>query len=128
MMSEIRKGFYYSREHEWARVEGGEAYLGITDFAQTSLGDIVFADGEPVGSALSAGDVAGVIESVKAASDLYAPVSGVVRAINERLAETPEALNEEPYECWIVKLALSDPSELGALMDAEVYAAFCEGL
>ncbi|MDR3207859.1 MAG: glycine cleavage system protein GcvH [Oscillospiraceae bacterium] len=127
-MADVKAGLYYSSEHEWLRADDDAVYLGITDFAQSSLGDIVFVDGEPVGSQLSAGDVAGVIESVKAASDLYAPVSGVVLAINGRLAETPELLNEEPYACWIVKLTLSNPAELDGLMDAKAYAAFCEGL
>ncbi len=127
-MSIVMQGLYYSKEHEWLLVEDGEASLGITDYAQSSLGDIVFADGEPVGSELAAGDVAGVVESVKAASDIFSPVSGTVTAINEQLADAPEGLNEAPYDSWIVKLTLKNPDELDDLMDADAYEAFCSGL
>ena len=125
-MSIIVEGLYYSRDHEWLRVDGDEAYLGITDHAQDALGDIVFSEGEPEGTALSVGAAAGVVESVKAASDVFTPVSGTVTEVNPALADTPEAINAEPYKTWIVKLSLSNKAELADLMDAKEYAKFCE--
>lgn len=127
-MSNIPENLYYSQDHEWLRTEGDTAYLGVTDHAQSALGDIVFADGEPAGTELSAGDVAGVVESVKAASDIYTPVDGTVAEVNPALEETPEAINADPYGCWLVKLTLSDPGQLDALMDAAGYAAYLETL
>jgi glycine cleavage system H protein len=127
-MATIKDGLYYSKEHEWVRVEGDLARIGITDYAQQGLGDIVFADGEPKGSVLMAGGVCGAVESVKAASDVYTPVSGNVEEINEAVQNAPELINEAPYEHWILALRLSDPSELGELMDASDYAAYCETL
>jgi glycine cleavage system H protein len=124
-MSEIRDGLYYSREHEWVKAEGSEAFIGITDHAQASLGDIVFVQGEPVGTKIKAGDVVGSVESVKAASDVFSPVSGTVAEVNQALLDTPERVNSEPYECWFVKLKLDDTSELNALMDAAAYKEFC---
>ncbi len=127
-MSTIKQGLYYSREHEWLDVDGDTACLGITDYAQHSLGDIVFADGEPAGSELTPGDVAGVVESVKAASDIFTPVSGTIVAINAALADAPERINTAPYDCWVVKLTLTRPEELSTLMDAAGYEAFCATL
>ncbi len=127
-MAQILSGLYYSRDHEWLRVEGDIATLGITDYAQNALGDIVFADGEPVGSELSPGDTAGVVESVKAASDVYTPVSGTVTEINPTLENAPEQIGSDPYGCYLIKLRLSDPAELDELLDDKAYAAFCESL
>ncbi len=114
----------YAKSHEWVKVEGdGTATVGITDYAQGSLGDITFVQLPKVGAALKVGDVFGVVESVKAASDLYAPVSGTVTAVNSALDKKPEALNQTPYgEAWILKLKLANPAEAGALMDAAAYA------
>lgn len=124
-MSVIPEGLYYSKEHEWVRVEGKDAYVGVTDHAQASLGDIVFAQGEPAGTAVKAGETVGTLESVKAASDVYAPVTGTVTQVNEALADAPEKVNSAPYESWLVKLSLADESELGGLMDAAAYKDFC---
>ncbi len=124
-MSKIAQGILYSQEHEWVKAEGGSAYIGITDYAQQALGDIVFADGEPVGTKIKAGAAVGVVESVKAASDVFSPVSGTVEEINSALADAPEAVNTDPYGSWIVKIKLDDAAQLDALMDARAYAAFC---
>ena len=127
-MSKVVSGLYYSQEHEWIRVKGQTAWLGITDYAQNALGDIVFADGEPVGTEVAPGDTAGVVESVKAASDIYAPVSGVIEEINAVLTDTPEAIASDPYDTWIVRLSLPDGSELDDLMDAGEYQEYCKTL
>lgn len=120
---------YYSDEHEWVRVEGGEAVIGITDYAQKQLGDVVFVELPEVGKEVAKGDEAAVVESVKAASEVYAAVSGSVREVNEALTETPGLVNEDPLgKGWFFKLALSDESELEALMDEAAYAAFVQGL
>ena len=113
----------YSREHEWVRVNGSEATIGITSFAAEELGDIVFVELPEVGTALSQFGTFGVVESVKAVSDLYAPVSGEVTEVNEALRDAPELVNSDPFgEGWLMKVALSDSSELDALMDAGAYA------
>ena len=115
---------YFTQEHEWIRVEGGEATVGITDFAQGQLGDIVFVELPEVGSTLRQFTSFGVVESVKAVSDLYAPVSGEVIEVNSALGESPELLNSDPFgEGWIARVKLSDGSELDGLMDADAYAA-----
>lgn len=120
---------YYSDEHEWVRVEGGEAVIGITDYAQKQLGDVVFVELPDVGKEVAKGDEAAVVESVKAASEVYAAVSGSVREVNEALTETPGLVNEDPLgKGWFFKLALADESELEALMDEAAYAAFVQGL
>jgi glycine cleavage system H protein len=118
----------YVSSHEWIRLEDdGTAVIGITDHAQEALGDVVFVELPEVGAELSAGDESGVVESVKAASDLYAPISGVVVAINDALEETPESANEDPYgDGWFFKLQITDQSELSDLLDAEGYAQVCE--
>ena len=114
----------YSKEHEWVRVENGRASIGITSFAADELGDIVFIELPEPGSALSQFGTFGVVESVKAVSDLYAPVSGTVVEVNDVLRERPELLNSDPFgEGWIASVELSDPGELDTLMDAEAYAA-----
>jgi glycine cleavage system H protein len=114
----------YSREHEWVRAENGSATIGITSFAADELGDIVFVELPEAGSSLSQFGSFGVVESVKAVSDLYSPVSGTVAEVNEALRERPELLNSDPFgEGWIARVELSDAGELDNLMDAEAYAA-----
>ena len=113
----------YSKEHEWVRVDGSRATIGITSFAAEELGDIVFVELPEVGTAIKQFATFGVVESVKAVSDLYAPVSGEVVEVNEALRDAPELLNSDPFgEGWIAKVELPDPSELDALMDAAAYA------
>ena len=118
---------YYSEEHEWVRVEGDTATVGITDFAQGQLGDIVFVELPEAGRQVSKGGEAAVVESVKAASDVYAPVTGEVVEANQALADDPSLVNSAPEgEGWFFRLRLSQASELDGLMDAEAYQAFCE--
>ena len=118
---------YYTQEHEWIRVDGDTATVGITDFAQGQLGDIVFVEVPQAGAQVAKGGDAAVVESVKAASDVYAPVSGEVVEGNGALEADPSLVNSDPEgEGWFFKLRLSDPSELDGLMDAEAYRAFCE--
>ncbi len=124
-MSKIVKGLYYSKEHEWVKVDGNEALIGITDFAQDALGDLVYADCGTVGSVVAAGDAVAVLESVKAASDVYSPVSGNVIRINEELADAPEKINEDAFGNYIFAVELSDKSELDSLLDASAYETFC---
>ena len=113
----------YSKEHEWVRVDGSRATIGITSFAAEELGDIVFVELPEVGAVLKQFATFGVVESVKAVSDLYAPVSGEVMEVNDALRDAPELLNSDPFgEGWIAKVELADPSELDALMDAAAYA------
>ena len=116
----------FSNDHEWIKAEGGRAYVGISDFAQHHLGDIVFVDLPSVGAKLAAGEVFGSIESVKAVSDFLSPVSGTVVEINEALADAPELLNEDAYENWILVVELDDPAELNSLMDNDQYEEFCK--
>jgi glycine cleavage system H protein len=113
----------YSREHEWVRVDGSKATIGITSFAADELGDIVFVELPDVGASLSQFGTFGVVESVKAVSDLYSPVSGEVVEVNDALRDAPELMNSDPFgEGWIARVELSDPGEIDALMDAEAYA------
>lgn len=123
-MNNIPKDLRYADSHEWVRLEAdGTATVGITDHAQAELTDIVFAEPPKIGASFTAGDVAAVVESVKAASDIYAPVAGKVVAANEALADNPALLNTDPYgEGWIFKLALADAGQLGSLKDAGSYA------
>lgn len=123
---EIKEGLYYSDDHEWVRVEGDLAYIGITDYAQEHLGDIVFVELPEVGSEYAAGDTIGVIESVKAVADMHTPVSGTITEVNEALESAPDSLNKDPYGQHIAVLKMRDPEELKKLMTAEQYAAFCE--
>ncbi|GAA5315907.1 MAG: glycine cleavage system protein GcvH [Candidatus Pelagadaptatus aseana] len=127
-MSELRSELKYLSSHEWARVEeDGTVTVGITDHAQDSLGDVVYVETPEVGSSVSAGEEAGVVESVKAASDIYSPVSGEVVAINEALEDAPETVNESPYDDgWFFKVKPSDLSELDNALDADGYKAACE--
>lgn len=123
----IPKDLRYSREHEWVRVDGSIARVGITDFAQESLGDVVFVQLPDVGLEIVAGASASEIESTKSVSDVYVPVSGVVQAVNAALVDTPELVNRDPYgEGWILEVALADPAELEALLDADGYRAMVE--
>ncbi len=127
-MSDIPKDLRYSPSHEWVRDEGnGVVTLGITDHAQESLGDLVFVELPEVGQSLAVGDEMGVVESVKAASDLFSPISGEVLEVNETLGDTPEAVNSDPYgDGWIAKVKLSIPTELDDLLDADAYTAVAE--
>jgi glycine cleavage system H protein len=123
-MSNIPAELRFAESHEWARLESdGTVTVGISDHAQEALGDVVFVELAEVGKVFAQGDAAGVVESVKAASDIYAPIGGKVIAVNEALADTPELLNEEPYGAWIFKLKPSDKAELDKLLDAAGYQA-----
>jgi glycine cleavage system H protein len=124
-MSNLPTELKYAASHEWIRQEEGDVYVvGITDHAQEALGDIVFVEPSEVGDELEAGDGASVVESVKAASDIYAPVGGEIVAFNEELEETPEMVNDEPYDGgWLFKIKISDATELESLLDAEAYQA-----
>ena len=114
----------YTKEHEWIRVEGDEAVVGITDYAQSQLGDIVFVECETVGDALEAGETFGTVEAVKTVSDLYLPVAGEVLEFNEELEGEPELVNKDPYgKGWIVKIKISDETELDGLLNADAYKA-----
>jgi len=119
------KGLKYSKEHEWVRIEGSKAYIGISNYAQLALGDIVYVELPEVGKKIKAMDVIGVVESVKTASDIYSPVSGTVVEVNEELVDHPEKINEEPYESWIALVELDNPAEVDELMDEDEYAKFC---
>ncbi|WP_439134666.1 glycine cleavage system protein GcvH [Pseudomaricurvus sp.] len=127
-MSEVRSELKYLSSHEWARVEAdGTVTIGITDHAQDSLGDVVYVETPEVGSTVTAGEEAGVVESVKAASDIYSLISGEVIAINEALEETPEIVNESPYDDgWFFKVKPSDLTDLDSALDADGYTAVCE--
>lgn len=120
------EGLRYSKEHEWVKVEGNKAYVGITDFAQHSLGEIVYVELPKEGAELNAGEVLSAVDSVKAASDVYAPVSGKVVEVNEALGSAPESINSDPYGSWIAAIELADEGEVGALMDAQGYEEFCK--
>jgi len=115
----------FTNQHEWIKVDGAAAYMGITDFAQHALGDIVFVELPSVGDQLTAGESFGSVESVKAVSEISAPVSGKVVEVNEALEDAPELLNEDAYENWIVQVEMTDAGELNALMDEDAYAEFC---
>jgi len=123
---ETRPDLYYSEEHEWVRVEGDLAYIGITDYAQESLGSIVYVELPSTGSRIEKGEVLGVVESVKAASDVFSPVSGEVVEVNEELNDSPELINEDPYENYIAVIKMEDTSELDTLMNHTEYEAFVE--
>lgn len=125
-MSKILDDRKYSDSHEWVKVDGDLALVGISDYAQHALGNIVYVDLPEVDDEVSQGEDFGAVESVKAASDLISPVSGVVVEINEKLEDNPELLNEDPYSNWIIKVKLSDPSELDSLLDSKEYEKVCE--
>ena len=124
-MAKTVEGLYYSESHEWVKVDGNIAIVGITDFAQHAMGDLSYVDMPEVDDELEKGEEFGAVESVKAASDLYAPVSGTVVEINEELEDAPELLNQDAFENWIMKVEMSDSSELESLMDAAAYEAMC---
>lgn len=121
-----KDGFKYSEDHEWVNVDGDVAYIGITDYAQSNLGDIVFFELPEVGTVLEAGDVLSSVDSVKAASEIYTPISGTVVKINEELSDSPEKVNEAPYESWIAALSIKNTDEVDALMDMTKYEQYCD--
>ena len=116
--------YRYTREHEWIELAGSIGTIGITDYAQNSLGDIVYVDMPKVGDPVTANATFGSVESVKAVSDLFAPVTGTVTAINEELTSAPDKINEKPHETWIIKVELADPAQYNALLDAAAYETF----
>ena len=124
-MAKTVEGLYYSESHEWVKVDGNVAIVGITDFAQHAMGDLSYVDMPEVDDELEKGEEFGAVESVKAASDLYSPVSGTVVEINEELEDAPELLNHDAFANWIMKVEMNDPSELESLMDAAAYEALC---
>ena len=124
-MAKFEEGLRYSESHEYIRVEGEYGYIGISDYAQHELGNVVYVDMPEVDDEVTAGEEFGAVESVKAASDLIAPVSGTVVEINEALEDEPELLNKDAFGNWIIKVQLSDPSELDNLMDVEAYKKHC---
>ncbi|MCR5129926.1 MAG: glycine cleavage system protein GcvH [Prevotella sp.] len=125
-MAKVIEGLYYSESHEFVRVEGDFGYVGITDYAQHALGNVVYVDMPDVDDEVTAGEEFGAVESVKAASDLISPVSGTVVEVNEALEDEPELINQDAFENWIIKVELSDKAELENLMDAAAYEAICK--
>lgn len=125
-MSKVMADLKYSKEHEWVKIEDNRATIGVTDYAQESLGDIVFLELPEVGDTLAVDDPFGVVESVKAASDLYSPMTGKVVEVNEELLDTPEGINEDPYNAWMIVLELSNPAEESDLLNKEQYQEFLE--
>ena len=122
-MSKVIEGLLYSETHEWVKVEGDVAVVGVTDFAQSEMGDITYVDMPEADDEVSKDEEFGALESVKASSDLVCPVSGTVIESNEALEDAPELINQDPYENWIIKVKISDPAELEGLMDAAAYQA-----
>jgi len=121
-LSNVPETLRYTKDHEWARVEGNRAHVGITDYAQDQLTDVVYVELPPVGKAIKQGDALGTVESVKAVSEIFAPISGKVIDVNKALADKPELVNKDPYgEGWMVVLEAADPSQANALMDAAAY-------
>lgn len=125
-MAKVLEGLYYSESHEYVRVEGEFGYIGITDYAQHALGNVVYVDMPEVDDEVEAGEQFGAVESVKAASDLFSPVSGTVVEVNEALEDAPELINQDAFENWIIKVQLTDTAELDKLMDAAAYKALTE--
>ena len=125
-MSTVLDGLYYSESHEWLKVEGEFGYIGITDYAQHQLGNVVYVDLPEVDDELNQGEEFGAVESVKAASDLLSPISGIVVEINDKLEDKPELLNEDAFGNWNCKVKINDKAELDSLMNAEAYKAICE--
>lgn len=126
MAHQVPTDLRYTKEHEWTKIEGDVVTIGITDFAQSSLGDIVFVELPEVGAQLERDSAFGVVESIKSVSDLYAPLTGEVIEVNEDLESQPELCNNEPYGSWMLKLKIADQSQLEDLMTAEAYQAICE--
>lgn len=126
-MTKIVDGLLYTQDDEWVAVVGDEATLGISDYAQDSLSDIVYVELPNIGTQFNAGDTFGVVESVKAAADLFSPISGRVIAVNEALPGSPELINSDPYEAaWLIKVKMSNPDELNGLMTATAYRTYCQ--
>ena len=125
-MAKVIEGLYYSESHEYVKVEGDFAYVGITDYAQNALGNVVYVDMPEVDDEVEAGEDFGAVESVKAASDLISPVSGTVVEVNEALEDNPELINKDAFENWIMKVELSDKTEIDNLMDAAAYEEICK--
>ncbi len=125
-MSKIVEGLYYTNTHEWVKVEDEFAYVGITDYAQDSLGEIVFVELPEEEDQVTAGEEFSAIESVKAASDVLSPVTGIIVLVNDDLEDSPELINEDPYENWIIKVELEDKTELNKLLNASEYKEICE--
>lgn len=125
MSVEIRNDRYYTPTHEWILVKDDIAEVGITDYAQKELGDLVYAEAEPVGSELSKGDILASIESVKMATDVFSPVDGEIVETNEVIEEEPDQLNQNPYETWIARVKMSDPDQLNDLLNAKAYEELC---
>lgn len=125
-MAKVIEGLYYAESHEYVKVEGNYGYIGITDYAQSQLGNVVYVDMPEVDDEVTAGEEFGAVESVKAASDLFSPVSGTVVEVNEALEDEPELINKDAFENWIIKVELSDKSELDNLMDAKAYEETCK--
>lgn len=125
-MAKVIEGLYYSESHEYVRVDGKYGYIGITDYAQHALGNVVYVDMPDVDDEVEAGEDFGAVESVKAASDLISPISGTVVEVNEALEDSPELINSDAFENWIIKVELSDESELESLMDAKAYEEYCK--
>ena len=124
----IPENLLYTEDHEWIRVEGDEAFIGITDFAQKELGDIVFVEVETVDETLDKGEAFGTIEAVKTVSDMFMPIDGTVLELNEKIEDSPEVINRDPYgEGWIIKIKLADASQLDELLDSSAYKASIEG-
>ena len=124
-MAKVIEGLYYSESHEFVRVDGEFGFIGITDYAQNALGNVVYVDMPDVDDEVSAGEEFGAVESVKAASNLFSPVSGTIVEVNEKLEDEPELINQDAFENWIIKVKISDMSELDNLMDAAAYEEFC---
>ncbi len=125
-MAKVLEGLYYSESHEFVRVEGEYGFVGITDYAQHALGNVVYVDMPEVDDEVEAGEEFGAVESVKAASDLISPVSGTVVEVNEALDDEPELLNKDAFTNWIIKVQMTDKAELDNLMDAKAYETFCK--
>lgn len=123
----ILKGLFYTKEHEWLKIEGSKAYLGITDYAQKALGSIVFVELPEEDTEFSAGENFGTVESVKAASDVFIPVDGRIIKANEDIVDDPALVNEDPYENWMIQFEILDKSQLEELLTAEDYKEFCSG-
>lgn len=121
---EVKKGYYYTNEHEWVKVDGDVAYVGISEYAQHSMGELVFADLPEVGETFEKGDTFGAVESVKAASDVYMPIGGEILAVNDAVSDNPALVNDDAFGNWLIKIRPADLEELAELMNAEQYENF----
>ncbi|HWR62235.1 MAG TPA: glycine cleavage system protein GcvH [Clostridia bacterium] len=121
----VLEGLYYTKNHEWLRIDGTEAYVGITDYAQHALGDIVYVELPDTGTALKQEEVFGAVESVKAASDIYLPVSGTVKKVNDSVVDDPSLINQDAFDNWMICIEISDAGELDTLMNTAAYEEFC---